>query len=327
MMLFIYIPVAFSNPLAHDIFEDREEPTSQDLYQPEAISPPPTFDKFTQRFQPYGLNSAVYTFTEDDDAALRADYSFLFRLYDTKQIEEQEDVSRTIFFFSYSGQFDFYVGTRDSSPVINRISNPALTLYHIFQGEALDFVSFALEHRSNGQVVEIDERDESGNLKTQVAYNNDDYEYFDALSRGANYATFSFGGSHKFGKDEHDLYWGISNKIYVTDDTEVNWGRWQNGSTNIKDYDITRIGLKYEGPKFSDYIQRPVALAEYTIGKKFFDTDSIDISLILPLRMSKKTQNQWLLPITLTYHSGPMNTLSNYTKSVQSIGAGVTFWY
>ncbi len=47
-----------------------------------------------------------------------------------KLLHEFKDTDKTYFSFSYNGQFDFYAGTRDSGPVINRKSNTSFNVVH-----------------------------------------------------------------------------------------------------------------------------------------------------------------------------------------------------
>ena len=69
-------------------------------------------------------------------------------------------------------------------------------LYEVITVRYLDLGLF--EHRSNGQVTEADEKitdptsADFGRYKTQIAFENDDHEYFDGLSRGANYLSLTF---------------------------------------------------------------------------------------------------------------------------------------
>lgn len=285
-----------------------------------------------ERFMPYGMNSASWQWTEEDDQALEANFSFLFKLFDCRIgndsnnsdifICHKDAALKPLFFFSYTGQFDFYVSTRDSGPVINRISNPALHLWLISDDTIpfLDYVDLSVEHRSNGQVVEIDERDSQGRLKTQVAFEEGNHAYFDGVSRGANYFAIGFGRKHEISQSSN-FNWQINTKIYINDDSEVNWGEFENESVSVRDYDISKVTLSYRGFKINHEM---TVIGQYTIGREMFDTDSFDAAVIVPVG---SFYDNWKFPLMLKVHHGPMETLSNYTKSVTSASIGLAFWW
>ncbi|MDO6762362.1 hypothetical protein [Agarivorans sp. 1_MG-2023] len=296
-----------------------------------------SFDaKEVQRFRAYGVNSAVWNFREGDDDALQADYSFLYTIYDcrVRHSSSKEDntelkstegswsdcgenaLVKPLVFVSYTGQFDFYLSTRSSSPVINRLSNPAIHFFNIVDKDKyVNYFDISFEHRSNGQTREIDEFDSSG-LKTETAYLSGDYRYFDEISRGSNYFKLAVGNDKSI--ESISLNWRLSIKAYVTDDTEVNWGEWANSSTSIKDYDIVRASISVSPFIFSGL----TFTSSYVFGKELLKNDSFDWSIIYPLE-------GWgvSIPLMIKGHHGPMATLSNYTKSVSSLGVGFAFYW
>ena len=231
--------------------------------------------------------------------------------------------------FSFTGEFDFYAGTRDSGPVINRTSNPAFHGVFDFDNEHIGFLDIGLEHRSDGQVTEIDETDTDsssptfGQLKTQIAYQDNDYEYFDGLSRGSDYLSFTTGKLKKF-----QFSWSASIKYYLGDDTDVNWGPLANEGVTIEDYDIVRLFLA-DTVHFNKSVlgvNKMTISGEYTVGKELEKTDSIDLNFILPILPGEDTQG-FDLPLLFRFHHGPMDRLSDYTHSITSFGVGFVFSY
>jgi hypothetical protein len=69
-----------------------------------------------------------------DEAAVRVQYSFKYTLLGCAPAARPKadgfapaaDPESSEVFVAYTGQFDFYSGTRPSGPVINRISNPGI---------------------------------------------------------------------------------------------------------------------------------------------------------------------------------------------------------
>ncbi len=120
---------------------------------------------------------------------------------------------------------------------------------------SLQWLNAAIEHRSDGQVIEADEKitdpasPDFGRYRAQVELEKGNHQYFDAISRGANY--FSFEGKLNIGKS-HSEYkvcneesscvstW-VSAKLYFTKDSDVYWGPQANRGITISDYDRFRF--------------------------------------------------------------------------------------
>lgn len=94
-----------------------------------------------QRFNSYCLNSATWQFNSEqgDDDALEGNYSFSYTWFDCRRGNEGKTEVNIPYdtclpknkvnlasYISYTGQFDFYMGTRNSGPVVNRISDLAI---------------------------------------------------------------------------------------------------------------------------------------------------------------------------------------------------------
>lgn len=93
----------------------------------------------------------------------------------------------------------------------------------------------------------------------------------------------------------------------------------------LRDYDILRIYLSKRFKRGdTSWFPNVTVAAEYTVGAEMLDTDSADIMLIAPLHLWDGTIE---VPLMAKIHFGPMDTLSNYAKSVMSFGIGVAFMY
>ena len=187
----------------------------------------PELCTYSSRLSAYQPNYAIYQYTAHDENAMEVHYSFRYlfskpncmpqrirhdnvSLETANQFRFKENLpdllclmrwgSRSEYFFTYTGRFDFYLFSRESGPVINRISNPAIHYRKNFAhlgGEhvKMEWFNASLEHRSNGQVISADSTvsDSSsadfGRLQTQVEYQNGNYRYFDALSRNSNFVA------------------------------------------------------------------------------------------------------------------------------------------
>lgn len=279
-----------------------------------------------KRFQPYKMNYAIYQFTSSDEDAIEVQYSLKYNLIDL----EKDKVTHNVY-LSYTGKFDFYMGTRDSGPVINRTSNPAA---HYRYGERVNdnnkyWLDVGIEHRSNGQVTDANAKDNNptsptyGQYLAQIEYDKGNHQYFDGISRGANYVSITPAWTYR--KIDDGFYYDrdkleIETKIYFSNDSNITWGPYTGSDRRFSDYDLVRI--LYSHTQTFDFVHlRDATIGfEYVFGKKGFDTDSIDVFLVVP--WYSKTR-EWKIPVIVKSHFGPMDRLSNYTQSMRSVGVGL----
>jgi len=283
------------------------------------------FINLGQRLVPYKMNYAIYQFTKTDESALEVQYSLKYNFI--KEFDEKCNQAHN-FFFSYTGMFDFYVGTRSSGPVINRISNPAFHYkFDLVNSENSSiWFDFGLEHKSNGQVTDPNDKDDNpnsptyGQYITQLEYNKGNRHYFDGISVGSNYVSLSAGAN----KDNNNLTYGLTYKLYVTSESDVTWGKYAGSGVKLNDFDMINVNMSktfmFNSVNFKD---ATLTLA-YAIGKKGLSTDSVDIFAILPLYIDSC---EWKFPFMVKAHFGPMDRMSDYTKSLSSIGIGFALSY
>jgi hypothetical protein len=293
-----------------------------------------------KRFMPYDRNYAIWQWTENDDQAMEVQYSLKYNFYDCQGDGDlrlfgcrSDGRSKLNFFFAYTGQFDFYVGTRPSGPVVNRLSNPALHVSYdklTVNPEKPDItdwsIDLSVEHRSNGQVVDPNEKDLGprsptfGKYRTEIEYAKGNREYFDRISRGANYVKLS--GFYNIPDTEVGLE--LTGKGYFTNESAVTWGKYAGRNIEFSDFDLFQIKLRDRLFVHLPFIPTTVIALEYTIGEKVFATDSMDLFLTFPFITNK---SGWSLPFFVKAHTGPMERLSDFSRSVNSIGVGLSFLY
>ena len=323
---------------------------------------------YSSRLSAYQPNYAIYQYTAHDENSLEVHYSFRYlfskpncmpqrvlaegdSLQTGNQFRFKENLpdlhcllafaKRKEYFFTYTGRFDFYLLSRDSGPVINRISNPAIHFRKHFENlgstrVAVEWVNFSLEHRSNGQVISADAKvsDSSsadfGRLQTQVEYEKGNYHYFDGISRNSNY--FAVESKINFGRVTRDslqcveapecLSMWISAKLfYFGLEDNVNWGPDAADNPGLADYDIVKLVVNDQYLTANSGFPEFIWGLEWTIGKRLLETDSLDLHLTFPSVITGGYKIPWFIRA----HFGPMNNLSDYTRSQNSIGIGVRF--
>ncbi|MEW8026632.1 MAG: hypothetical protein AB2792_14625 [Candidatus Thiodiazotropha sp.] len=369
LLIFIY----FSIHNAHSRITDQytfEEESSEQLQDCSSVigedrqrecycnKSPFLCDDRESRFSSYKPNYAIRQSTDDDDSSFEVRYSLRYNFLrpHCMPIKKPKNKNEYIpeldclrayeerigdIFFTFTGEFDFYLGTRGSSPVINRLSNPAFNFRKHFE-ETLSYKSFtiewvnlSIEHRSNGQSTNADEMitdpasSDFGRFRAQIELEAGNHEYFDSISRSANYIAVE--SKINFGKDHSDnvlcdttfkcINTWVSAKLYLSDESDVFWGDQADKGVDIEDYDRIKIIVSDTfNTNISSFPTSEIGF-EWTIGDEFLETDSLDFYIVLPW----VPNNNFRLPLYLRAHYGPMSTLSDYTKDQNSIGIGLVF--
>ena len=309
-------------------------------------------------FQPYEPNYAIWQWTDDDNDALEAHYSFKYLMTRTDCTEESlnalESASdcadkfhrRKEVYFKFTGEFDFYFGTRESGPVINRISNPGLHFRKYLQpAEDPGFVNpvywdLGVQHFSNGQVVDAELR-RDGRFRSEFFYDIDPFSpYFDTISRGVDFLSLESRFRIGPGSDEFDSItarctgnagcydlWVRVLPWYLNDDNPVTWGPDAGIRRNVADFERMRVVLSHYRT-IGAINQRGFGIEDtelsvtWKVGDEGFDTDSFEIGLLMRLQLGR----QFRIPLYIQYHNGPLNNLSNYSYDQDSIGIGLRFY-
>ncbi len=224
-------------------------------------------------------------------------------------------------FVSYTNRFDFYVGSRDSGPVINRVNNPGLHLRlpgSLFGGDSRGAWQLSFEHMSDGQVVEpVSNNDDR--VRAQRAYVRGDRHFFDTISRGMNYAALQ--GEWVWDLGEKDTVFNLRAKIkaYASSDSAITWGPLADQRLRFRHYERLTVRAGLFLPE--------LGLFELTsqLGDSGFKYSSHTLSW--QYDVGGRGDKRLRLPLFVQAHFGPMNTLSNYTQRQDSIGIGLRVAY
>lgn len=363
ILLFIVSP-AFAADLEQELQQLCSDPLTSQLCEPKS------------RFMAHEPNHIISRAAVDDESSLEAHYSlkyllnsndcltdFKHDLLDPKSRKECIDgyPVRKEVYFSYTGRFDFYYGSRDSGPVVNRISNPAFHLRQylpttceyqagnrvldfmthklVRDSWAIRFIDLGLEHRSNGQTVDAGDTvtdtasPDFGRYLTEIAYANNDHAYFDSLSRSSSYisiaAQFNLGSnSDSTSCSEADncaeLQFSVK-PVYISDEAAITWGPLAGSDTEFADYDRYKLQLRD-----TFYFRKipllkdisPSTRLQYGLDWSFGDRFFATDSFDFSLTVPL---GAWDVPLYFRWHHGPLQTLSNYTKDQDTYGVGLEF--
>lgn len=223
-------------------------------------------------------------------------------------------------FASYTNRFDFYLGSRDSGPVINRVSNPGVHLrVPVDVGDndddRRDAWQLSLEHMSDGQVVEpvTNPRDQ---LLAQRAYERGDRHFFDTISRGTNFVALQ--REWVWRRSDAETSFDVRAKIkhYVGSDSAITWGPLAGQGLRFADYERVSVRLGAHVP----------GLGRFELTSQIGDRGLRRASHTLSLQHNLPLKNGEV-PLYVQAHFGPMNTLSNYTQRQDSLGIGIRLSY
>jgi len=335
MLIVLSLLMALTTSVAADVNSDN--PSVVPTPAPKGSGITNALAEITSRFQAFDKNYMMWQWTNGDEPAMEAQFSLKYKVFKTPAPFTSKADGEFSAYFSYTGKIDFYMGTRSSDPVINRVSNPALHL-RLESAQAddsdkkwyqhLQWVDLSLEHKSNGQVVDPWAKETAvntnyGKYLTQIEYTKGNYEYFDRISRGSNYVSLWLGV-----EVWKDFLVELIPKIFLNQEADITWGPYAKTGTNFSYFDLLRTKVTYTWFKERKGIPEITAGVEYLLGKKGFATDSLDAYLIIPLRLEWGTNTTGLnLPLMVKAHTGPMDRLSDYSKSMNSVGVGFAFTY
>lgn len=288
-----------------------------------------------RRFTPYQPNSAVFQSNEHDNNAIEVNFSFRYLISPPKCLDKGTGLCnghehKWEHFVTYTGKFDFYMGTRPSSPVINRLNNPAWHSRVYFSDNAMhaEWLDIGVEHKSNGQTTSADViNTNTGNNAAEEAYLAGNRSYIDSISRSTNYISLE-------AKFHFDMGSFSNNKLYVklfahhwNEESDVHWGRYANQNINFSDFERIRTILNVQLNDTNVYDDMVELGLEWTVGDKGMATDSANVWLRWPWDVKLPLFGQTHFPLILRAHIGPMNELSNYSESERSIGIGLAFFH
>lgn len=290
----------------------------------ESVQLTPPKEEVSKFFGPYEVNSILFKRTSGDDSSSEINISVRY-FFKSQSGKSKADLYGWNPFFSYTAKSDFYwipplKDTRPSAPVISRYQNPAIHVqYGLTDGKFSrigDWADVGLEHISNGQALTA----KDNIALIQNAYQTNNNTVMDSISRVGAIAALTLEG-HKLIGTNSDL----TVKWYVYrygQEADVYWGRFADRSVNFNDFQRVKIQwrTRYYGFNFTEL---PWQIgAELNIGSLGFSEDSWNFMLNTPVRWWG-----YELPFAITMHRGPMNNLSDYTRSQNNVAFGFSFAY
>jgi hypothetical protein len=284
---------------------------------------------------PFGLQSYEpsafgKTKNNDDVGFINIDISVKFPLAPTILHEHGVDDNR--FFFSFTGRWGFYLGTRESGPVVGKEYNPQLFWQHL-ESCPDNFIStrsygevpprltqnaagpcyfmFGYNHDSNGQII-----DSPGQYAQTVRSQGTDAA-LDAISRGWDFIRFTAKYiPYSSAKDEVSLYpqlkYFLADGLLQGKQEELHY--WENPPDGKPRKQVDGLGflVKFKRRLGSDIIGDGKLAVIYDTGYQDpfrFNTVRVEAGIQI-----------FQLPIVFWAQKGYMSDLSQYYRNVTGYG-------
>lgn len=206
----------------------------------------------------------------------------------------------------YNGTYDFYLESRDSSPIISRRQNVAPIAYQYTSDATQNTSAYEFRlgwyHESNGQTID--------NI---VDYNSAGEFAGDEVSRGWDYVGVDY-FSEFYGLDQHlDFRFYCDCQGFGAEDREDEIF-WENviEQPHINDFDGIRWSL--EGLNY---------LGDFADIRVEFKTGNRDFSALGNISTKIVLSNLWVTPLSLVYFNGYGREVSTYHERNSYLGIGI----
>lgn len=266
-----------------------------------------------------------YTVDEDDVAFMDFKLSLKYPLLHSGKPQEAAFGYLPHAYFGFTGRFGQYIGTRNSSPVISKRFNPAVTGRYWLNPNSLsksDSLDVMYGHESNGQSINSKQMFELH--KAELITEAEDPKYArDYISRGWDYVgiqlTNNWESSHP--KDNLvtsvKLHYFLHNGLLQGKQEEYN--DWENKTSGKRRKDVD--GLTFSVSKNFDFnddlIRSEKIVLEYTTGiDKTFEYNTVKFEVSFTVGN---------LPIAFWSSYGYNSDLADYYRELHSTGIALEF--
>lgn len=337
-MKFVVVPFLFiaGGSLANSIpVVDMEKVVNKT----ESVIAPSPINDFFMRLRPYEGSYVYFDYGRGNDLDGHLDVQYSFRyLFTQPHTFNAEDEDYEVS-FTFSGEFDFYMLSRDSGPVIGRRYNPGIMYQHLAAKKSgLIVYNFSFEHESNGQVVDTPntlfslQRDFKNRYQERYP-NLDDSYYLDMATDSVSRSTEIFaaiGGVYRINVDDtewfacnnsiscFEIYFKFRDSLGDVEDDVF----WDGQSTNahLIEHQGSQLSL-YSG--FNNNIQSLTLI--YRTGQIFGGNPGQKNTWDINYTHNLKISDNFYLPVILSYHYGYLEELSNYSEKTSYFSMGLFF--
>ncbi|MDX2370477.1 MAG: phospholipase A [Colwellia sp.] len=324
----------------------KTEPKKESVTKNNTNNSKPLKLPYQTRFTQHEENYILYDFNggefdEHLDAQVSIRYYFSSLAFTDTPPEDDWDYS---IFFSYTGEFDFFISSRNSGPVENRRFNPGIHTAFRFDKNA-GFMEYrvSLEHESNGQDVNDNNtlRSQAHNIyQKNISNNITRAKAFDiakeSVSRESNF--IGLGGVYRFNYNDvatidcdsspscFDVHFKFRAKSFSVDNPFF-WLEADDVVPDITEYQGTKISISNHFgevnaesgvSKYGASLTYRTGQFNSNIGKR----NTFDVSLFYNLKAGNLN-----IPLMVTYHKGYLSELYQFEKKTSYAMVGLNFIY
>jgi hypothetical protein len=270
------------------------------------------------RLQLYEPLAAGYTKDSDDVPFLDVKLSIRYRL-----LPENVGANNYRVFLAFTTRFGFYLGTRESSPVIGKSYNPKLIWRYIPPSgtrpsvlgrpnseEHRDYLDLAYAHDSNGQSINTPEEFEAAQRAAERPDFANDY-----ISRGWDYLEATWKSTHgQRGQLVSYLNLKYFLKRGLLQGTPEEYNTWENNPQGKprKAVDGLSETLEYDWPCTDREVTCPLVSLKYQTGYQSpFQYSTVRV---------EAGARVYGIPLALWTQTGYMSDLAMYYRKVTSVG-------
>lgn len=285
-----------------------------------------------------------FQYDNDLERAVDVQYSFMYLFSNPElyklSINEKSNSSDWDynFAFSFTGEFDFYMGSRFSGPVVGRRYNPGIQFFWNRKIVSPTFLQttdfgFSIEHESNGQTThgEGDEgvtvdylpsiADDFKRINVDYANSSSDAYYIEmateTISRGYNFIAFY--AHHFIGTVKGWTLlagWKLRYDEFTSADDRIFWDDNYSDSKFIN-HKGTKLGVYARGGEYTKPFEwlglnQQAVSVEYRTGQLLtgdaFDKHTLDVTYMVDLVLGEDTR----IPLFVKYHNGYLDEVFNY---------------
>ena len=230
---------------------------------------------------------------------------------------------------AYTGRFDFFLGSRSSSPIVNRLNNPEL-LFRLGQprGDLIfDYIQIAYGHESNGQQINSQELFDSDTRENRNDFISRGWDYISVEKKYSRYWQqdeakcklsskctefwFTFKGILSTGLLQGD----IEDTIFIAD---------RDPNVDIRDFDGLQAIVSHEWERKGRFFeQAEVSLKTITGSRSPFRNITNELQLRGTTKALPFVNLQ--LPLYFVYRKGFFEEIADYSLRTEYIGFGLKF--
>lgn len=294
-----------------------------------------------KRFRQHEVNQLMLDFGNGGTLARHLDaqisISYLLTEPDIQEFDMSNSKADWNLALAGTIEFDFFVGSRNSSPVVGRRYNPSLQYYYsLNQPKRWQEWRLSFEHESNGQSTDniqtLNELARSFSRQYRDNRNVSAEELFDLATETISLSNnfVSVGGVYRFSTSDDakicdekllcvDLHFKLRQQV-LGDIQNGEFRTFENRNDRLKDYQGTKLSLTSRWSKESR-INLTIRTGQLSGGSPL-KNNTMELNYFYIWNVG-----EFDIPLSLSYRTGYLEELYNYSNKSSTLKIGLNFLY